>query len=462
MLTVYLDKNIYSYFLSTPIDPTYQRFLDYLNSNVSNFLVFYSYAHIEDLKQSSSTMIGQNLAIIEKIAKNNYCYYDSNKNKFCVGFYTPKEVFDCQEDLLPIIDKLIQLDGLDMFLTPEIKEQLEQLKKNWEKSEMNEKIDEKNLSLLDKVFPTDIAQLSINDLLRESYLKLREFSQNNSIYREFRSISNDTINKGKFTIDLEKIDFDKDLKGSPLQKSFLEYVRITLDKGENDEILRYDHHTAAYVGLDILGLNMDKKVKFNNLLVDANHSYFGAHFDYVVSNDHGFVIKSRALYKLLGISTKVLLPEEFLAEAFKAEISIENSETDFIKKLDFDVKNCLIKRHNVIGNKQELEYKIDHHYLSYFNTVVYITQFNTKKILFKKEDPIYLQNRVYAKIIIEITRKCINLFGIDSLGLGELKLDEEFKEPEKGYWTGRNWERNDCIINLRMVEKRLELSITYF
>ena len=67
--------------------------------------------------------------------------------------------------------------------------------------------------------------------------------------------------------------------------------------------------------MDLLGISKEpsKKVKFRNVMNDAFHSYYGAFCDYVVSDDQGFLKKTKAMYKLLNIKTEVFEINEFIS-----------------------------------------------------------------------------------------------------------------------------------------------------
>ena len=139
-------------------------------------------------------------------------------------------------------------------------------------------------------------------------------NEDKTVYKNLRNITDKHLNNGKFTVDYNKIDFNEDLKDSVLQKSFIDFVTDNLDPNGKKEFSNYDFFTNAYLNLDILGISKEssKNVRFNNMLNDAIHSYYGAYCDCVVSDDSGFLKKTRTLYKLLGIDTKVLNADEFI------------------------------------------------------------------------------------------------------------------------------------------------------
>lgn len=462
MRTVYLDKNIYSYIYARQKGDLFDQILTALKKS-SDFLVVYSYAHIEDILQSKDeTKNFENLALIESIAEKNYCYYDNDLKKFCFGYYSPKEIYDCQEDIMPIIDSLFDKIDIESFLSDEMKNSLNKMKDEWISSNMPDKVDNPSLKLVGSFFPINLHELSIDEIFKESYRGIRAFGTNNSVYRSLRANNYNNFNKGQYQIDESNYTLTKDLTESPFEKSLLEITYSTLEqrKKEGEEVFRNEFHTTAYILLDLFGFNRDPKVKTNNLFVDSNHSYYGAHFDYVVSNDNGFVTKSRVLYNLLGINTKVLYPAEFLDEVnFLNKTQVDKKE-GLWNRITFDSMNTQIAHQYEQFNKTICQYTSTSNFLHYFDTLVKITDTEKKDefILLKSVNK-YLENRIPVKIIAQLIEKCLSIFGEDAEGKGSLNLDKEssFMKDNTSYIL-RMWKSEDTIAILEMSENRLFLN----
>lgn len=68
---------------------------------------------------------------------------------------------------------------------------------------------------------------------------------------------------------------------------------------------------SVCLGLDVFGFHPEKKNKqITNIDADANHIFYAAHCDYLVSDDKGMIAKAKALYYTYGFATKVVRPEE--------------------------------------------------------------------------------------------------------------------------------------------------------
>lgn len=468
MYTVYLDKNIYSYLTKDPLDPLYETLGNILLDRQKELLVFYSYAHIEDLKNSmSSPKVEDDLLIIEKIAQKNYCYYDNEHKKFCLNYYSPKEIWDAQEDILPFIDEAMEGD-ISSLITQDLRDKIENLKRNWSDANPITAIkDEKEIQLLSKFFPTNLDSLTTEEILKECYRRIRSLSKERGIYRELRAHTYNTVNKGKFTVGPMSYKI-QDLSDSPLKRHFYDFVLASIVKGDDGFIAKYDFHISAYTSLDLLGYNRDKDVVMDNLMTDALHSYYGGHFDVVVSNDKGFVIKSRALYQYLGLNTIVLFPQEFISEFNSAKFSLNETATQLIMRIKDDW--CKLKTEMkpeqdkaYFDNKGEngtFLYASKKRYLDYFDSIGSLILNNTEIIILGKDLNKYLEYRLPTKLIYRLIDKCYEIFGTDSYNEGKIQPESnELKKLDEGEWVGRVWVCDQFKITLSMANRKLLLTV---
>lgn len=72
----------------------------------------------------------------------------------------------------------------------------------------------------------------------------------------------------------------------------------------------YQKVTDAYFMIDFRGYKSDER--FSNMIDDALHVFYGAHCDYFITNDDKCHYKAGETYRKLGISTKVMKPDEFV------------------------------------------------------------------------------------------------------------------------------------------------------
>jgi len=230
---------------------------------------------------------------------------------------------------------------------------------------------------------------------------------------------------------------------SLLQKTFIEYVNSNLNPNGDKEISDYDFYTNAYFTLDLLGISKEpsKKVKFGSVLNDGYHSYYGAFCDYVVSNDQGFLKKTKALYKLLGIDTKVYHIDEFIPFYYFLSNSIESSAKIFFDLLINDIKNGLVIDYyqSIRFNRNTTVIKPFHNYFGYFNQIESIKENIQDFILLRRITKNYSYFSFYRQYQ-GIVNMAFRLFGYDLYNKGEFHWEKEIDEIENGTWNGRFWD----------------------
>ena len=198
----------------------------------------------------------------------------------------------------------------------------------------------------------------------------------------------------------------------------------------------------AYFTLDLLGISKEpsKTVKFKNVMNDGYHSYYGAFCDYVVSDDNGFLKKTRALYKLLGIETKVYHIEEFIP-FFNLQVnSFETDTNTFWQLLINDLRNGLVLDHfnSIKSNRNTTVIKPQHQYLGHFNRIESIKENGKDYILLRRKTKNYSYFSFYREYE-GIINNAITLFGIDSDFKGKFDWEKDIKEINDGDWSGRFW-----------------------
>jgi hypothetical protein len=270
-----------------------------------------------------------------------------------------------------------------------------------------------------------------------------------SAYKGLRNAVDKNINNGKFTVEFDKIDFNDDLKNSVLQKTFIEYVNSNLNPNGDKKITDYDFYIQAYFTLDLLGISKEpaKSVKFRNVMNDGYHSYYGAFCDFVVSDDQGFLKKTKALYRLLGIESKVYHIDEFINYFTLLKNSLEKDSSTFFKLLINDIKNGLVleNKNSLKYNRQTTLIKPFHSYLNHFNRIESIVEDNQNFILLRRKTKNYSYFSFYREYE-GIINNAYKLFGYDKYLKGEFIWDTEIKEINNGNWEGRFWDFDSLTI----------------
>ncbi len=282
---------------------------------------------------------------------------------------------------------------------------------------------------------------------------LKSMEEDKTVYKGLRNVVDKHINNSKYTVEYDKIEFNDDLKNSVLQKSFIEYVNKNLNPNGDKEITDYDFYTNAYFTLDLLGISKEpsKSVKFRNVLNDGFHSYYGAFCDYIVSDDNGFLKKTKALDKLLNIETKVFHIDEFINHYYLLSNSFEPDVNSFFQLLINDLKNGL-----VIDSKNSLKYnrtitviKPFHNFLGYFNRIDSMTEDNKDYILLRRETKHYSYFSFFREYE-GLVNNAFKLFGYDTDYKGEFVWNKEVQEIQSQKWNGRFWDMGTLTIHLEI------------
>lgn len=439
--------------------------------NHQSSLFCYSHAHLLDLKSDKTDIKYSELSFMEKIVNDNYLLYDSFEKRTSPLLAKPLEAFkdvENEPDFTNFSD-LFNFDTSD--LSQSQKDLIEQSKmllgeKLFDISSFtNHDVDPESKKLLEQIFPANTQPMNITELLEYFMNMVKTLNEDKSIYKNLRNLTDKHFNNGKFTVDYDEIDFNEDLKDSALQKSFIDFVTDNLDPEGKKEFSNYDFFTNAYLNLDILGISKEpsKSVKFNNMLNDSIHAYYGAFCDCVVSDDSGFLRKTRALYKLLEIDTKVLHAEEFI----KAFDFISNKEelniSRFKNLLVNDIKNGLIinERKSIRFDRHSFTIKPIHNYLGYFNRIDNLIEDGKNYLYFYR----MTKNYSYFEFLREyelVINNAFKIFGFDQDSKGEFNWDKEREEMKLNNWKGRFWDFEFITIRIEnnIGSKKLSMLIS--
>ena len=206
---------------------------------------------------------------------------------------------------------------------------------------------------------------------------------------------------------------------TPLKMMYLDIVRAALKQigfPVNNDLMTY---YISYVFLDLFGFNKEprKKVKIQNLQADALHSFYGSYCDCVVSDDVGLRNKTKDLYGVYNINTKVYSVDEFIE---KFDEAIANNKKSIYQYWEEIMQDYLygeeIKSETVPDGKM-IGVKCSYSYFGYFNqmfvkesdgetAIILCKNLDTNNFILIKEIEI-LVNR-YARAFNEIGAQFCN------------------------------------------------------
>lgn len=229
----------------------------------------------------------------------------------------------------------------------------------------------------------------------------------------------------------------------------------SLEHSKNTIQKEHEFFITAFQSLNILGIDKEnnKKAKFANTLNDAQHSYYAAHCDVLVSDDAGFLLKSKVVFNLLGIETKVLHVEEFASQIGYFAGFSDTTINGYLKLLQSDLSNGLI-----INTKPSFKYqrtyttiKPSQRHFAYFNVFDSIKDYEAGNFVVFYQDVKNYSKFVSYKEFEGVTNKVAEIFGFDD-NLRRFYTEVDTKEISNGDWLGRVW----TIENFKF---RLEINI---
>ena len=320
--------------------------------------------------------------------------------------------------------------------------------------------DLENDNPLKKLLPQLPKNGTLQDLIQGMLNSFSDLIEDPSVWRELRNFSIQSLDIQKFDIDTNDKNFNNTLKDTPLQKSFLEFVEETFKYNTSLEKQRqFNFFINAYNSLNLLGLDKEKnkKVVFSSFQDDAQHTYYAAHCDYLVSDDNQLLVKAKILYELFNISTKVLSFNEF------ETLINQNNKTDYNFKLfakdlagvfdngeledDFSLEK---------QNKRILVYKLNNKIFGFFNYVnLVIEKEDTPFYIFYNKPMNYSRFTSFIEFS-KITNKIVHILGPDSYKKEQF-TEEDKKAIIKGNWQGRVWqfENEKFCLEIEQNEKKL-------
>jgi hypothetical protein len=273
----------------------------------ANIIVPYSNAHLEDLKRGyvkSIEFIDGDLNTLSRLT-NNLCivqYWGSKETVLetrdaCEFFYSMvddsislKETFSALiEDMPPTVQSIFNIYKL--FPVPD------NLIEAQEKS-----------PIVANMFSGITPNSNYFDLIENFYSYMYNLHSDNKVYKNLKKTLSEGLKliKDK-SIDLSKFNGSQDLTpGSQVIDKVFQKPFENSKSNANDE---YSLVMQTYAKYNFKGHNSDDK--FNNMVDDSLHTFYGGHCHYFISNDKKCRYKAIKTYEELEITTNVLGPAEF-------------------------------------------------------------------------------------------------------------------------------------------------------
>lgn len=458
MARIYLDTNIFSNLKSNTSDK-FQKLNKYIELYKNNVDFFFSHAHVRDKKKDKTDIKFEDFDFMEKIVGDNYISYHALDKNTSFYLATPKMVYD-DEDLSDDTDMLINFwepketdDPIFALIKPLIKKAFSSVQVpidlKWDT------LSEKDKELIKKMIPVhDDGQIDFAEFLPHFTKYQYQILTDGGAYKELRSLIDKSINAGKYTTVNGDFDFNEGFKNSAFEKTFFEYIYESCKTNGKEEVLDYDFYLKAYATLDSLGISKDKinkKNTFDNMFNDALHSLYARYFDYFVTDDSQTIQKSKALYNLTNVVTKVITSEEFLDLIEKIGKPTEGHLIDFFGKLSKDINDIAVIDSKEIDEGIISQKLLEHEYMNTFDELLELKNDEGRHFYLAKSQKFRLWQPNFRETG-QIVNRCILLFGPDAGQFGQFDFEKEHKEIDQGNWKGRFWQIGTLAVYLHMNE----------
>lgn len=464
MPRIYFDTNVYSNLRADKAE-VYRDANQLLNLYQNRLSFYFSTAHIRDKRKDQTTYKFDDFAFMEKIVRDNYLAYDPIEK--IPGFYlaTPTMVFedDDKDDLnglLNFFDHSPDDQPEMVFLKSFLKSTFSAMPVPDSELDISQ-IPENQRKFHESILPANRQNLTMFDVMENMAKMTRQLFFDSELYKQLRNTLDGTMNNGKVTLNGE-VDFNEAFKETHLQKTFLEVIKENMHHPNKEEIPFYDFYQVAYQMLDSLGIDKDKiteKNSLTNIHNDALHSYFAHYCDLFVTDDKATAKKTKALYQLFEIDTKVVTTNEFNQLVPELLLEFRDHKDWFFQKLNYDLTHAERDAPFVENDIVCQRLKRNHRYLDFFDVVVLLTGSTTYQIALCKGYSHALSEPSFSERA-RIVSASIFAFGVDI----ENKGDYIYQDVEKRQFDNacRKWMFDKITIELKNFDllKKYVLLIT--
>ena len=437
MLRLYIDTNLFSKIKDGSLPKLHQK----LKVAAENqFLCFYSQAHINDLHQDKTENKFIRMDIMSELVHDNFLHYNLDHDNIKNSLVYPRDAY---ENFKPD-ESTFEDWATKIFDDPEDELGIGKILKNaFQNQEIDLKLFDHPSNNTDEAKEM-LARIGINkskynmlEWIKVVGKMMDVFQNDDGVIKEARRLSKIHLNVDKFNLKIDEINFNENLADSVLGKSFLDLLEDQLKnyQSNGESISIFNRITTAFNMVNFLGFDNEKnkKVKFLNTQHDGQHCYYGSICDIVVSDDKGFIQKSKFIYNLYGIDTQVLDIDEFINYLKFSRIENHADYDSFSNSLNYDIDNGIVVGTNTSIEMQQVDeiVKPVSRYFDYMNRISRIRLYDSdEKYLILYRQTFRTQRYSFYKEVSQITNNCCEIFGSDDYGLKEF-TDKDLDELRK-------------------------------
>jgi hypothetical protein len=412
-------------------------------------LFIFSDAHLVDLKTSENPYRDQDLRFMGEYVEDNYfavdvklefqCYLADPFSAFYSKDYEAADnIYKNFSVLTNIFDQLgdtseaLQLKNIfNTFLERPLSlitsmpnlETMEPGSKEW----------------LFKIFPDFSPEMTMKQLMENNMRFALGFKDDKKEMRKIRNFIAKNLNRDNYSWDNWKHNFNLKFKDTPFNKTFLEMVDGML--GEHRKNHLYSKITNAYMLLEWYNVTEERTSKgpkqftFTSLNQDAQHVYYAAFCDYLVTDDLGMQLKAFIIYQLFNIPTRVLTTQDFINRNHQISNN-EDTFGSFKEALIYDLRHAflLFSKPDIQSDNRIDTYRTNHVYFNYVNRMQLVQGPQERRCVLYCER-ISFSNFFLYREIASLSGKLTMIFGTDDDLKGEYLVEEKAPQPYIRKWT---------------------------
>lgn len=339
MKRVYLDWGV----VSNLKKPEYADIREFLITHKQDLFFVYSSAHFEDaMRSDGDERLLQDIQTLECLVDNHLLCYNQKEKTAHPYLATPSEYYQAHKgqnlDRVPNFSELVSSVDKDVPLVGGMLKAILDIPIPIPEEARSQK-------LFGMMLP-DLPDIpSFGDVIDSGVVFVNKMLSDKDFYKSYRSSIRASgfclnPNSGNWKANEVVPNISARMKELGLDKSFDDFVLMGFADKDKDDGFQY--FMTAYSILDLIGYKSDKLPKATNAMnsvnTDAQHAYFAAFCDYLITQDSTLASKAQALYHEFGISTKVISLQEVITEL------IENQNDDLVAFLSEQLKEYNIER----------------------------------------------------------------------------------------------------------------------
>ncbi len=372
MIRLYFDSNVINGIHSNDFPELH----DFLMQNRDKFLIPFSPAHVSDKEPSKEVkeeLFWKDLDFITDFTDSKFIQFDKSENTTKPFIASSREVYESIEENQHFAK---DFDSLDKILS-----YLQKCSEEADRIDLFEKIESiLNREAINVGLSESFKGETYKDKLDGALDYIFSIQSNPSKYKESDKLVKEGICLPSRINSIEEnvlVEINDYLANNTPFTSIHELINAGLN---TDEISHYSYFISAYLTLNLIGYHSDKiDVKRNkglkNHLQDAIHSFYGGNCDYFITKDKKLIAKTKVLFELFGIKTKIVQPNDLL-------FYLENNifPTDLLELIQESLEKEPLKILTENNTIKRL-YRLNKWWLNYFTHLQIDSNKQTKELL---------------------------------------------------------------------------------